>query len=385
VRRLLVPLLLVAASTFAALLVFELVLRAVGFSSPAWYRPDRQLGWTLRPGVEGSFTKEGRAFVKVNSAGQRDREHSVSKPQNVYRIAVLGDSYSEAMQVALDKTYWALLPERLEACGFQPGRRIEVLNFGVSGYSTAQAYLMLETTAVRYRPDLVLLQFTNGNDVPDNSSALAVEKERPFFSLDEKGTLRLDDSFALAPAQVERASVNRERFRRMTDHSRVLQLLRGLRELALLARAHANAGGQEAGLRVEVLAAPRDAVWEDAWRTTEALIARIGAVARRNDAELVVFAVPYAVQTDPDARLRQSLEARLGVADLFYPDRRIASFADKNGILAITLAPEMQARATATGSYLHGFENTRLGIGHWNERGHRTAAEIIARQLCASR
>jgi hypothetical protein len=43
----------------------------------------------------------------------------------------------------------------------------------------------------------------------------------------------------------------------------------------------------------------------------------------------------------------------------------------------------MQALAAATGSSLYGFENAKPGFGHWNDLGHRTAASIIAQQLCA--
>jgi hypothetical protein len=31
--------------------------------------------------------------------------------------------------------------------------------------------------------------------------------------------------------------------------------------------------------------------------------------------------------------------------------------------------------------FLHGFENTELGWGHWNAQGHRLAAALIARWL----
>ena len=383
-KRLVVPLSLIAASAAAVLLALELFLRAVGYNSPEWYRPDPDLGWTLRPGVRGWFTEEGKTFVQVNAAGQRDRERTIDKPDDAYRIAVLGDAYSEGMQVTLDKTYWALLAERLESCGFQPGKRIEALNFGVRGYGTAQAYVMLEKAAVRYRPDLVLLQFTNGSDVRDNSFALDPVKVRPFFMLDAKGTPRLDDSFTSAPAYVRRASFSHEMFRKLTDRARVLQWVREVRaELNLMGRAHAQNTGNEAGLEIAVLAAPRDALWEEAWRITEFLIAHVRDFAMRNGARLMVVTVPYAVQVHPDSALRESLHAKYGVADLAYPERRVASFARQNGILAITLAGEMQALAAATGSYLYGFDNAKPGFGHWNELGHRAAAAIIAQQLCA--
>ena len=383
-KRRIVPLVIVAASIAAVLLAAELALRAAGFASLAWYRADPVLGWTLRPGLSGWFTEEGRAFVRVNSAGQRDRPRDVDKPADVYRIAVLGDAFSEGMQVPLDRTYWALLPERLASCGFQPGKRIEVLNFGVRGYGTAQSYLMLQTVAIRYQPDLVLLQFTNGNDVRDNSFALDPGKDRPFFMLDEQGSLRFDDSFRSAGAYARRASISRELLRRVADRSRLLQLARGARELKVLGQAHAGATGNVAGLEIHTLAAPRNVLWQDAWRVTEGLIERIGEFAARNGAKLAVVTVPFAMQAHPDAGQREALLARFGVPDLAYPERRIASFVERAGHLGIMLGPQMQALAVSSGAYLYGFENTELGFGHWNELGHRAAAELIAPRLCAS-
>src|SRR3990172_5552726 len=84
---------LVGISIMVALLVAELLLRAIGYSVPLFYLPDPRLGWILRPGAEGWYTDEGRAFMRVNSAGMRDHEHQLAKPEGVYRIAVLGDSY----------------------------------------------------------------------------------------------------------------------------------------------------------------------------------------------------------------------------------------------------------------------------------------------------
>jgi hypothetical protein len=375
-RRFLIPAVLLLASAALAVLMFEGVLRAVGFSAPIWYRPDAELGWTLRPGASGWFTREGRAFVRVNPAGQRDRAHPLAKPEAVYRVAVLGDSYSEAMQVELESSWWWLLGERLQQCGFQPGKRIEVLNFGVSGYGTAQQYLALESTAIRYRPDLVLLQFTNGNDVQDNSAALAAEKERPFFVPDARGGLRIDGSFASSGALRKRSSPLYEALRQASDRSRVVQLVHAVRSMSLVGSAHAQADELEAGLARAPLAPPADPLWEQAWRVTEGTIAMIDDFARRHGARLAVVTVPYAIQVHPDRALRASVQAKLGVPDLFYPDRRIEALARARGFAAVALAPAMQRR----GELLHGFDGR--GLGHWNTRGHRVAADIIAASLC---
>src|SRR5437660_11280978 len=103
----------VAVSVALAFVIGEAALRLAGFSYPNFWEPDPVTGSKLRPGMEGWQRDEGRAFVKVNSQGWRDREHSVAKPAGTYRIAVLGDSYAEAMQVDLERTFWSLLPKKL--------------------------------------------------------------------------------------------------------------------------------------------------------------------------------------------------------------------------------------------------------------------------------
>ena len=382
-RRFVLPAATMLAATLLAILAFEGVLRAIGWSNPIWYQPDAQLGWTLRPGVSGWYTKEGRGFVEVNADGRRDAAVPVEKPANVYRIAVLGDSYTEAMQVPIEKTFWALLPERLAACGFAKGKKIEALNFGVSGYGTAQELVALETRALRYRPDLVLLQFTNGNDVQNNSAALEQEKDRPFYRFGADGTLRADESFLTDPGFRGRASASSERVRELTNHSRVLQLVRTVREMSLIPTANAKAPqGVEQGLEPFVLVPPKDARWEDAWRITEALIDKVSEAAVHGGARFAFFTVPYAVQVHPDRNVREALQAKLGVPDLLYPDRRLAAVAGRHRLVGVALAPRMQKMAEKSGTYYHGFAGAGLGKGHWNAAGHSVAADLIARRLC---
>lgn len=382
-KRIAVPVGIVVLSSLIAILLFEILLRVIGYSAPIWYEPHPRLGWTLRPGLAAWFTNEGRGFVRVNAAGMRDRDHALDKPEGVYRIAVLGDSYAEARQVAAGETFWALLPGRLERCGFQPGKRVEVLNFGVSGYGTAQEYLLLESTAIRYRPDLVVLQFTNGNDVRNNSVALEAEKDRPFFMLEPGGVLRIDRSFASKAGFLSRSSRSSELVRQATDHSRVLQLVRNIRSMPFVQKAHAN-NAVEQGLEPVVLAPPSDTLWEEAWRITEQLIAKTSDYAQRKGARFLLVTAPYAIQVHPDRKLREALQAKLGVPDLFYPDRRIAELSKRNAIPALALAFEMQRLAEERKTYFHGFPNVGMGRGHWNASGHLVAAELIARHLCAS-
>src|SRR4051812_28356966 len=73
-------------------------------SAPNWHRLDPQLGWTLRANRYGVHVEHGeRTPVRVNPAGFRDIERFLDKPEGVYRIAVLGDDYSEALDTPLER------------------------------------------------------------------------------------------------------------------------------------------------------------------------------------------------------------------------------------------------------------------------------------------
>ena len=112
------------------------------------YGPDRDLGWVLRPGASGLVSTETRQYVRVNARGFHDQDRDYAKPPNTVRIAVLGNSWTEAMQVPLEKNYCAVLEKQLRERGCFAGKQIEVLNFGVAGYSTAQELLELRKGSV---------------------------------------------------------------------------------------------------------------------------------------------------------------------------------------------------------------------------------------------
>jgi len=101
---------------------------------------------------------------RINSKGLRaDREYPYEKPEGVKRIVSLGDSFTVGYEVEVEECFSSVLERELVAAGY----RVEVLNAGVSGYSTAEACLYLEREMLRYDPDLVLLNFYS-NDLVDN-------------------------------------------------------------------------------------------------------------------------------------------------------------------------------------------------------------------------
>jgi hypothetical protein len=403
-KRRAVKLSLLFLSLAFALGVCEAALRVAGYSFPTFYTTDELRGFALRPGAEGWYRKEGGSYVRVNSDGLRDREHERAKPAGVLRVAVVGDSYAEALQVPAEQAFWRVLEAELARCPALAGRRVEAINFGISGYSTAQQLLTVEQKVFDYAPDLVLLAFTTNNDVSDNSRALKRVDEMPYFVLRD-GRLLLDDSFRRSRPFRLRQSAPARLAVWIRDNSRVVQAFHhahyALKSYLARRRAPqpapptpqpqpdgaqtappaAAADADEVGIDNLVYSEPRDETWREAWLVTEALVVRMRDEVERRGARFVVATLSNGIQVHPSASARAAFVRRVGATDLFYPDSRLRALGEREGFAVFNLAPELQAHAERHGVFLHGF-GADIGNGHWNAEGHRVAGRLLAGKLC---
>lgn len=377
-------LLLVLCGLCVGTIAAELALRFLRLGqTPIGYQFDEYSGARLMPNQKVWQQREGRALVTTNSQGFRDREHSFEKPAGTFRIAVLGDSYAEALQVDLQDTFWSIMQEELKSCLPDEFQNIEVLNFGVSGYGTAQELQMLRHEVWQYEPDLVLLAFLSANDIRNNSPDLEPTRQRPFFTL-EDDRLVLDDSFLQDPVTL--------RF----ENSKWLQfkdwLIRHFEICALIYRWRHQGEEQEIlkeqyqieqGLSGNIyMDPPPDEVWSEAWNITERLIEQMHREVSEREVPFVVLSVTSGVVVNPESKPREDLCRELGVDDLFHPDRWLERVGRENGFPVVLLSEKMQKEAEKSGAYYHGFANTRLGTGHWNAEGHRFAGEQVSDLIC---
>jgi len=376
-------------STALSLAVAEAALRIVGVSYPNFYGPDPDRGWALRPGAAGWWRKEGDAHVRINSDGLRDEEHPVAKPAGEIRIAVLGDSCAEALQVPAEKTFWSLLETELARCPAVAGKRVQALDFGVSGYGTAQELLTLRHRVWKYDPDLVLLAFYSGNDVRDNWRPLELDPARPYLVPRPGGSLALDDSFRESEGYRFRQTSAARLLYWTFDHSRLMQLAKQAKSAtdgwvgARRARqVEARHEGTELGLDDAVYKPPADADWTGAWSATEAILSAARDEAAAHRTPFAVVSLTTGMQVHPDPAVRRAFMKRLKVDTLSYPDERLAAFGQREGIPVLALAPALQRIAERENVFLHGFPNTAPGEGHWNERGHAAAAREMAGWVC---
>ena len=378
-------LLMIAIPVFA-----EIVLRVAHIEfEPQLYIADRDLGWKLRAGASGVVSAEDRQFVQINSRGFRDRERSYDKLANTLRIAVLGNSWTEALQVPVDKTYTADLENDLEAHGCFAPKHVEVLNFGVAGYSTAQELLTLQKIVWNYHPDVVLLAFYPARDIANNLRELnnAVNPEQSPYYVYRQDHLVLDDSFRSLPVLEKRQILLQSLRYRVEEQSRLLQAVGALRtvgrtRVAMLdAKQKANSAGV-AGLEYTIYAPPTDAIMQSAWKVTEGLLLLMRDEVQSHGAEFRIVTLATRPQVIPDRGKQLEFMHKVGVSDLAYADDRIRQFGAREGIPVINLAPSLSEFAQTHQAYLNGFNRVNIGTGHWNETGHRVAAETIAHELC---
>ncbi len=183
-----------------------------GDESPYPFSFDRHhpvRGWTLAPNLSSVEVFRGKR-LSSNSRGLRGRrEFAVPKPEGVWRIALLGDSFTFGEGVSDEETFARQVELLL------PG--VEVLNLGVHGYGHDQMLLTLREALPLYRPDVVLV----GHVTDDSLRNVTTFRDfaKPRFRL-EGGRLELEGTPVPTPAEM----LARERWR-----SRLLDLLAMLR------------------------------------------------------------------------------------------------------------------------------------------------------------
>jgi lysophospholipase L1-like esterase len=130
------------------------------------YRWDRDLLYALQPNVDLPLTditappelrERTRWVFRTNARGFNTPDVPLEKPAGTFRVVAMGDSSTFGWGVESDQTYARVLESLLRAR--HPGRRLEVINLGICGYSSLQGRILMQLEGTLYRPDVVTISY----------------------------------------------------------------------------------------------------------------------------------------------------------------------------------------------------------------------------------
>jgi len=179
-----------AVAVVVVILVLECLFAMAGVGEQEYLRVDKVLGFVPMENKHVTWRKEGYGSIQFNSQGRNDIERPFAKPANTYRIAIVGDSFVESLQVDRSQNFCTLLEKTLNA-KYGANHHIEVLNFGCSANSLGQFYKKIDTQVLRYQPDVVMIGISVDATklLAPLQGGFAFANARPTFMLDKKGNL----------------------------------------------------------------------------------------------------------------------------------------------------------------------------------------------------
>lgn len=374
-KRIIFSVVSIAMMTFILCGVAEIALRVLPmgrFRSAPFRQYDPVFGDSLVPKTRvihrrGCFQGQ----VDINRWGFRDRDRTLEKKLGEFRIALIGDSAVEAVQVKPDEVMNIQMEKLLQDEGY---KNIEVLAFGIGGIGTTQEMMLYEQKVRQFHPDLVLLLMSD-NDIMNNSSTLQPEFYgihkwyAPYYDLGPNGEL------VFRP--VEKRQLNGlSSF--LEHHSYLYYYLERIWSQFDISLYKWHGMPVYYGTYSDD---PLDLNWQKSWLITAKVLNRFNQEVTRDGARLAVFAGPALGDIDSDWRGRMLKQGRY-IAPQLNPDKfkvHLLQTAQQAGVSFDFLAPYFQQYRDAHHLQWPYFSFTC--DPHFNPLGHRVAAEAMVRNL----
>ena len=139
---------------------------------------------------------QDEAKQQHNSMGYRDYDYSKEKPKGVFRIYVLGDSFTYGQGIKMTETYPKVL-ERLLNNKYS-SKHFEVINSSFLGFDTEKEFERLKNQGLRLSPDMIITGFCLNDPSPDSGMTQWHEedkKEKIKILFNNKKLLNISDLY----------------------------------------------------------------------------------------------------------------------------------------------------------------------------------------------
>jgi len=262
-----------------------------------------------------------------NSFGFRDEEQAPAKPEGVFRILGLGDSFTYGVGASFDETYLHQLQDMLNR---RPGAhpRVEIIKGGMPGHFPELERLLLEHYGRQFEPNLMLVAFLP-NDVIDT-----------FYGAD---TLRVSK---LGYLTTREAAELGEAGAWLYVHSHAARMILGKMVASRLQKGRRD--------RWPEVYKP-DGYHEDDWRQLELQYEKMIQIARSIGARIFLVHIPQKGPWEESTS---------------YPPSRLAQWCAERGVAFVDTLPALRAASGEATLYWD-------KDGHCNAAGYRVIAATL--------
>ena len=343
-------------------------------------RPNKDIGYAFRPNAEGMWTRENKSYVSINSLGHRDKNVNPKKPLGVVRVALMGDSFTEALQVEHNSTFEQLTEAQLNS----NGHSIEIINLAMSGNGPLRQLVRLEHFGMPLTPDIVVFKFASSGFV---SGEMFDDSENPAYRANNDGTLERSFGFRSRLSQRMMDKSIGKIFLFLLDHSHIFRILDQKRKGSFLkfvnlklpewrTKTHATARSKTSKCNSGTFSKQYD-FWVNRvplrdWLAVNKFSQELKRLSLRS---VIMPRLPLAhKRCNSDQKKRVKIIAEMANIFELYG----FTFVDENTEIAkiMNLGPY----AHQTLQNLRGF-GLALGRGHLNYQGHRVHAQVLERVL----
>jgi lysophospholipase L1-like esterase len=326
---------------------------------------DRVLDHRLKPHCEGLVkSQDFEIKIKTNSWGLREREIEKNKPEGVFRVLILGDSFAQGWGVDVQDRFSEQASRLLQAAG---KTNIEIINAGVNSYSPLLEFEYLRNIGIEFDPDMVVVVL-DWSDLHDDyfyggweryeaikNEVLGSEEQEPEEILGRK------------PAK----------FSWWLDHSTLVKFLETQIKGRYLTQHH-QLGWEN--LVTDILIYERALDWPDydqAWNLPVANLSLMKNYLAERNIDFVVGLVPRGIFfADEWQAGRQLAGFRVGGAYDLQPVKMIEAKLKAKGIKLIDWYEPFLSSQAKPLFYDHD--------GHWTKLGHQLVGETLAKYLEAA-
>jgi hypothetical protein len=329
---------------FLIILFWEIAFRLF-ISSPCTQEFDSEIGYVNKPYARYVESIEGYSITRFNSIGWNDREPLWGA--KVTRVLVVGDSFTEAFQVARDKGY-AQIAEDYVNQQFHK-EVVDLIRLGRDGFIPSHYSVVVRRYLQMFDPALILLQFSA-------VSGEGLYAKEAVALYDARGVVR---SLQVKPKLEDR---QKEQFRILVNNSSLLYyLVRKYTPVLIKAEQRLGRPSRRSDGETKI-AEQRNFRKEDAARRMELVIDDIISHGKR--VAILWVPVPSVYKESHQARHDETFDA-------------LERIAQERKIPIIDLSDEFIHRYRETGKMLHGFCNSLPGKGHLNAEGHAVVGKKL--------